>query len=404
MKNIPLLIGALLFGTLFHQHGIGLNLSLFSLLTILVLIIYNKSSFKKKSTILFSVVFIITSISIFIYKSNLTIIAYAVAFLTLIGHVSEQNSSVYVSWLNGFYTSIAAFFHRNFNTIKKDEKAISKQKTDYLHLTKIIGIPLVTVIIFICLYKNGNPMFSELISKIDFSFINIQWLFVSVLGYYLLSNISKPVRVDPATTYDLNTGNSLGKKGEIIPEDLKKENQLGFILITLLNILIVFFLITDITYLISTNDLSASAFSNQIHNGINTLIASIVIAIIIILYFFRGNLNFYKDNKNLRLVTYTWILLNLMLIINIVIKDCQYIYYFGFTYKRIGVLIYLLLTIIGLLTTSIKVKQIKNFWYLFRVNTLSAFTILIISSTINWDHYITHYNLNYANLWILITY
>ncbi|WP_303316231.1 DUF4173 domain-containing protein [Flavivirga abyssicola] len=396
MKNIPLLIGSVLFSTFFYQYDLGLNLSLFCLLAIIILIIYNKDAFKQKSTIVFSIVFAIVAISVFFYKSNLSIIAYVVAFLTLIGNVSEQNSSIYINWLNGFYSSIAAFFHRNFNSIEKDEKDTPKEKTDYLHLFKIIGIPLIMVIIFISLYKNGNPMFSELISKIDFSFVNIQWLLVSVLGYYLFSNISKPVQVDPATNYDLNTGNSLNQKGDIILEQQKKEHQLGLILITLLNILIAFFLITDISYLISTNDLRASVFSNQVHNGINALIGSIVIAIITILYFFRGNLNFYKDNKNLKCVTYIWIILNLILIVNIVIKDCQYIYYFGFTYKRIGVLIYLLLTIIGLFTTSIKIKQIKNFWYLFRVNTLTAFTILIVSSIINWDNYITHYNINYA--------
>ena len=396
MKNISLFIGALLFSTLFHQQGIGLNLSVFSLLTITLLIIYNKNSFKKQSTIVFSIVYIITAISLFLYKSNLSIIANIIAFFTLIGHVSEQNSSIYISWLNGLYTSISGVFHRNFTVIKKEEKVVLKQKVDYLHLTKIIAIPLTVIIIFISLYKNGNPMFGKLVSKIDFSFINIQWLLVAVLGYYLLSNISKPIRVDQATNYDLSTGNTLEKKGEIKLEYYKKENQLGFILITLLNVLIIFFLINDITYLISTNDLRASAFSNQVHSGINALITSIVIAILIILYFFRGNLNFYRANKNIKTVAYIWIMLNIILVINIAIKDYQYIYYFGFTYKRIGVLIYLLLTIIGLLTTTIKVKQIKNFWYLFRINTLTAFTILIITSTINWDSCITYYNLNYA--------
>ena len=119
-------------------------------------------------------------------------------------------------------------------------------------------------------------------------------------------------------------------------------------------------------------------------------------AIIIILYFFRGNLNFYRGNKNLKTIAYIWIFLNMLLVINTVIKDSQYIYYFGFTYKRIGVLMYLLLTIIGLITTVIKVKDIKNFWYLFRINTVTAFTILVVSCTINWDSYITIYNLNYA--------
>ena len=396
MKNIPLFIGAILFSTLFHQQGIGLNLSMFSVLTIVLLIIYNKKLFKKRSTIVFSIVYLLTAISLFLYKSNLSIISNVIAFFTLIGHVSEQNTSIYISLINGIYTTIAGFFHRNYNVIENEEKVVLKQKVDYLHLTKIIVIPLTLIIIFVSLYKNGNPMFTDLVSKIDFSFINVQWLLLAALGYYLLSNIHNPIRIDPATNTDLNTGNGLNKKGELNIENLKKENQLGFILISLLNVLILFFLITDITYLISTNDLRASAFSNQVHNGINTLIASIVIVIIIILYFFRGNLNFFKDNKNLKTVAYIWIVLNIILVINIVIKDYQYIYYFGFTYKRIGVLIYLLLTIIGLLTTAIKVSQIKNFWYLFRVNTLTAFTILIISSTINWDNHITYYNLNQA--------
>ncbi|MEP1489715.1 MAG: DUF4173 domain-containing protein [Algibacter sp.] len=396
MKNLPIIIGALLFSTLFHKQDIGLNLCLFSVLTIIILVIYNRPAFKLKSTIAYSVVYLITAIAIFVYNNNLALIANIVAYFTLIGHTSEQNASIYINWLNGLYSSIVGLFHRNFNIKEDEEKVVLKKQIDYLHYLKIIGIPATVVLIFIGLYKKGNPVFNDLIGKIDFSFINIQWLFIAMVGYYILGNLSKPVIVDPATTKDINTGNALTKQGDFIIENLKKEHQLGFILITVLNILIILFLVTDITYLVTANDFRASAFSSQVHSGINALIASIIMAIVIILYFFRGNLNFYKDNKNLKTVAYIWILLNMILVINIIIKDYQYIYYFGFTYKRIGVLIYLLLTIIGLLTTVIKVKDIKNFWYLFRINTVTAFTILIVSCTINWDSYITIYNLNYA--------
>lgn len=396
MKNIPLVIGALLFSTLFHKQGIGLNLSIFSILSLIILIIFNKSAFKQKSTLAYGLLYLITAITIFIYNNSLSIIANTIAFFTLVGQVSNQNSSIYVNWLNGLYSIVAGFFHRNFNIDEKEEKVVSKKDIDYLHLFKIIGIPLIVIIIFISLYKNGNPVFNDLINSINFSFINFQWVLVAICGYYLLSNISEPVIVDPATTIDSQTGNNLIKQNEINTEDLKKEHQFGFILITALNVLIILFLITDITYLLTSTDLRASSFSNQVHSGIYALIASIVIAIVIILYFFRGNLNFYKENKNLKLVAYIWIVLNALLVVNIIIKDAQYIYYFGLTYKRIGVLIYLLLTVIGLVTTSIKVKNIKNFWYLFRINTLAAFTILVVSCTINWDSCITIYNLNYS--------
>ncbi|WP_248723607.1 DUF4153 domain-containing protein [Seonamhaeicola sp. ML3] len=393
MKKTALLIGSIAFSTMFYSQGLGLNLSIFSLVVISVLVIYNQNAFNRKSTIAFSAVYLITSISFFIFNSTLSLIANIVTFITLVGHVSEKDSSIYVNWLNGFYTCIAAFFHKNFNVMDEEEKVKLKKKIDYLHWLKIIGIPLIITVIFIALYKNGNPVFENLINKIDFSFINMQWILFTALGYYFLYNISEPIPVNPATELDVKTDNILMPKDSFSNDSTAKENQLGVVLISILNLLIVFFLITDFSFLLSTRELRASEFSSQVHSGINALIASIIIAIVIILYFFRGNLNFFKGNQNLKRLAYTWIILNSILVINTVIKDCQYIYYFGFTYKRIGVLVYLLLTIIGLSTTAIKVNKIKNFWYLFRINSLIAFTILIISCTINWDKHITYYNL-----------
>lgn len=396
MKKLSLLIGAILFSTFFYKQSLGLNMPLFSLVTITTLAIYNQNAFKKKSSIAFGILYAISALAIFFFQSSLSFIAYVVAFFTLVGHVSEHKSSIYVNWLNGFYSFVAGFFHRNFNVVESEEKVKLKKDIDYIHWIKIIGIPLVVILIFISLYKNGNPVFENLIEKIDFSFINLQWLLLTALGYYLLYNVSIPISVNPSTELDLSTDNTLKNKNEFSTVSIKKETQLGVVLIALLNLLIVFFLITDFTYIFSSTDFRASAFSNQVHSGINAIIASIVIAIVIILYFFRGNLNFYDGNKKLKNLTYTWITLNIILIINTAIKDYQYIYYFGFTYKRIGVLIYLLLTVIGLITTAIKIKEIKNFWYLLRINSLTAYTFLIIASTINWDKHITSYNLNYA--------
>ncbi|GAA4238249.1 hypothetical protein GCM10022291_28010 [Postechiella marina] len=396
MKNIPLIIGAILFSILFNKQNLGLNLSLFSIITTIILLINNQSVFKLKSTKAYSILYLITAIAVFVYNNNLALIANIVCYFTLIGHVSEHKSSIYLNWINGLYSSFVGYVHRNFKNKDGTNKTTLKKEIDYFHLAKIIGIPFAVLIIFIGLYKNGNPMFNGLINKIDLSFINIQWLLVAMVGYYLLSNISKPVIVDSTTIKDINTNNLLAKPNNLGVDKLKKEHQLGFVLILLLNLLILLFLITDITYLITENDFRASSFSNQVHSGINALIASIIIAIAIILYFFRGDLNFYKDNKNLKTVAYIWMLLNAILVINIIIKDCQYIYFFGLTYKRIGVLVYLLLTTIGLITTSIKIKNIKNFWYLLRINTLTAFTILVVSCTVNWDSCITIYNLNYA--------
>ena len=396
MKKSLLFIGAFLFSTLFYDKSIGLNLFLFSIVTLVVLFTNNQDDFKHKKTILYASLYLITGLAVFFHDSLVAVIANFVAFFTLIGLLSEHKSSIYVNWLNGLYTIIAGIFHRNFSINETTQKVESKKDVDYIHLTKIILVPAIIIIIFIGLYQNGNPLFNSLIEKIDFSFINFQWLLFAGLGYYLLSNIHKPIEVEPATEIDLKTGNELTQSNQFSITELKKENQLGIILISLLNALIVLFLITDITFILTNTEIRGSVFSSQVHSGINALIGSIVIAIIILLYVFRGDINFYKENKTLKRLAFVWIILNVILVLSIAIKNTQYIYYFGLTYKRIGVLIYLTLTVTGLITTLRKIDKIKNIWYLLRVNTRAAFVVLIIASTINWDYHITNYNFNYA--------
>jgi hypothetical protein len=396
MKKLALFVSAFLFSTFFYGKAIGLNLLLFSVLTVLILYVNNTKQFTNRKTILFAMVYIGTGITVFFHDSTLSIIANFVAFFTLIGHLSEGKSSIYIHWINGLYSTIAGVFHRNYAIKEDGTKVEDKPKVNYIHLAKIIGIPAAIGILFIALYQNGNPVFSHLISKIDFSFINIQWLLLAGLGYYLFNNIHQPIEVEPATELDLKTSNNLYKTDNFSLSKLKEENQLGMALIAVLNVLIVLFLITDIAFLSSSQEIRASVFSAQVHYGINALIASIVIAIIILLYVFRGNLNFYEDNKILKKLAFTWIILNLILVLSIALKNGQYIYYFGLTYKRIGVAVYLILAGIGLITTLLKINHIKNIWYLLRSNTQAAFLILVLSSTVNWDYHITNYNFNYA--------
>src|SRR5690606_25879161 len=187
--------------------------------------------------------------------------------------------------------------------------------------------------------------------KINFDFINFQWILFCVLGYYLFGNIIIPVKIQPLTKTDLSTENQLHPFEPLKIEDLKKEKQLGTILLALLNVLIIFYIVSDVAYLISNDNFAASVLSNQVHNGINTLIASIILAILIILYFFRGNLNFFEGNKTLKNLAYIWTFLNALLVFLIIIKNNQYVDFFGLTYKRIGVYIYLTMTLAGLITT-----------------------------------------------------
>ncbi len=393
MKHILLVIASLLFSVLFFEKSIGINLLIFSIITLIVLSVYHPQKAKQKENIVYSVVYLLSAIFVFIQDSSLSIFANCVAFFTLVGLFSDHKTSIYINWLNGVFTSIAGLL---FIKVNHPEKKKHHQNIDLLHLTKLIVIPIVFVVIFILLYKNGNPLFEDMINKINFDFINIQWLLLTILGFYLFINISEPVQVEPATTKDLSLKNELFKSEKFSDEKLKKEKQLGTTLLSLLNLLIGFYLITDIISIQSLDISRASVLSAEVHKGINTLIASIIMAISIILYFFRGDLNFYKENRLLKYLTFLWIIFNVVLVALIFIKNQNYITAFGLTNKRIGVHIYISLVLIGLLTTFLKVVKTKNMVFLFRVNTQIAFCILIALSAINWDHTITNYNLNTA--------
>jgi hypothetical protein len=74
--------------------------------------------------------------------------------------------------------------------------------------------------------------------------------------------------------------------------------------------------------------------SDLTHQGAELLILSIVLAMVLVMFFFRGNLNFYRKNKWLKWCAYLWIIQNIVLVISVVIRDYHYITKLGFAYKR----------------------------------------------------------------------
>lgn len=120
-------------------------------------------------------------------------------------------------------------------------------------------------------------------------------------------------------------------------------------------------------------------------------------AMLVIIYFFSGNINFYSKNKALKILAYAWIIQNTFLVFSVLIRDYHYINLSGLTYKRIGVLVFLILCIIGLFTVYIKVAQQKTLFYLLKVNGQIWYVLFIIFGVVNWDTLIVNYNINSRN-------
>jgi hypothetical protein len=179
---------------------------------------------------------------------------------------------------------------------------------------------------------------------------------------------------------------------------LRNENTVGIISLVMLNVLLLFINAIDITYVwfgfSYTPNLNLTQY---VHEGTGLLIFSIVLAMFVLLFFFRGNLNFYKKNKWLRYGAYGWIAQNAILVISVLLRDYYYIAHMGLAYKRIGVLVFLLMVLMGLITVFIKIHQRKTAYYLWRVNGWFAVILLVAASCVHWDETIARYNLAHKN-------
>ena len=179
--------------------------------------------------------------------------------------------------------------------------------------------------------------------------------------------------------------------------DLKNEYKAGIFLLIVLNILILILNLIDINWVWFNFKWEGQFLKQFVHEGTYLLILSILISIGLVLFFFRENLNFYSKNRTLKYLSYVWIIQNGILTISVAIRNFYYINYFSLAYKRIGVLLFLILTLYGLYTVFNKVKNKKSNFYLFQYNFSALFILLIVSSIVNWDKVIANYNFKHAN-------
>ncbi len=320
-KNIIVLLGSICFATLFHNKGLGLNCFLYALFLMAVLAIYRKDLLLRRSIILSAVAMISTSVAIIMHGSSLAVVCYFISIFSFIGYTASDTSSLYVAWMNGIYSAVIGSFHDIlYNKPKPEKPATATIKTE--QLLKLIFIPIALLFLFILLYSQTNPVFEAWLGKFDFSFINIGWLFIAILGGFLIANVAPPHSIESTTQLDLQTPDELQHRqiDKVEIQRAKNEIQIGTFSLIALNVLLVLVLVSELVFILGLDDFKASTLSSAVHSGVYASIASIVLAVVIIVFLFRGSVNFIKENRSLKGLSFLWILLNTVLIVSILYK------------------------------------------------------------------------------------
>jgi hypothetical protein len=282
------------------------------------------------------------------------------------------------------------------NRRKEDESSrFSKYKKGLL----IAIIPFIIMLLFFQLYRSSNPIFESLTNAINFNWISWGWVFFTLLGLLYTYGFYNVKKIDVIELLDDESSYTIHQKFVRPLRILEKEIPFaeeflsGRILFILLNCLIFVVNIGDFNFIFIDNTLPKGiTFASFLHQGVGTLIVSIIISILLILFYFRGELNFSKQQKTIKTLAILWIFQNCLLLVSVIFKNAMYIDVYGLTYKRIGVYVYVFLTFIGLLSTIYKILKIKSSLHLIYLNGWSFLSVLVFASLVNWDAFILQTN------------
>lgn len=393
MKNkiIYFAITVLLFVVVFYQNDIGINLSLWAIITA-ILSFYG---FMKKSRVRdFWIALIGTLIFAFSFAwyrdlASFLGIIISMHWLAMIGFDPKQKMLKALILVPLNYLMMLP----NLSGLKF---SISKKQTNrkVQNLIAYALIPMAITALFVLVYamasKTLTEFFTSLNFNFDFSLLNMIALMIigSVLmfGFWFFKLPKNWQAVTYETPEDFKPHN-LNDSPEA--ELTRKSGEITFIMLNV--VLLIFSVIYGYENFFKVDEISS--ISQNVHERVYAVIASIVMAIALIMFFFRSRFNFDPKNSLLKNLTFSWILLNAILVFIALIKNGQYVSMLGLTEKRLGVYAFLILSLLGLFFTYRKLKFVKTNWFLLHRMSKSFYFTLIVIAVFNWSWIITFFNI-----------
>jgi hypothetical protein len=428
IKIILVTAGAALFNLVFWNEKLAINTVLFDAFLLSALFFLYPNA-RKSATVNWLLLGHLVSLTmVVIHNTDLSKIAFVVTLLLVAGFAEYTHRSAWFA--GGSILMNAIMIVATFVESIKFNKGKRPKRKGLGRIIRFAIFPLILLVIFFLIYRGANNAFSDIANRIGtqleiffshfFDFFSWQRLLFLLLGLLITGTILLKSKLDYFSTRETNMNDGLQRSREPLHKKrsgaffqfiemimgkmasgmmaLKNENTTGIISLVLLNVLLLIVNGIDVNFLwLHFQYKPGLPVFKMVHEGTELLIVSIVLAMAILLFFFKGNLNFYKRNKWLKYGAYAWIVQNAMLVSSVFLRDYYYILKHGLAYKRIGVLFFLLMVLVGLVTVFLKIWNRKTNYFLFRVNAWAGIVVLVLATTIHWDEFIAGYNLKRKN-------
>ncbi len=401
------LLMALVFQWFFWAEKPGLNLLLFSSLVLGLLLYLHPESHRNSRVWVTVVGTLFTGVMVIWHNSGTAKVIHVGATLLAAGYIQrpQLRSAAYAMGQTiGGYVNLLHTWYLSVQEISQG-RAWLRQGLGY---AKLVVIPLVAVIIFAMLLGAANPKLAEMGSNA------VGWLGTWLenwswgrLGYYglglgLVSALLLPRAMGAWVGREKDLQDQLRRvrkshKKSFPLTGLRREFRTGVLLLIMVNLLLLANNLVDFNWIWWDFQPEAGFDLTQfVHEGTYYLIISILLAMGIMLYFFRGNLNYFRNNRLLRTLAYVWISQNAFLTLSVALRNYHYIAESGLAYKRIGVFFFLSLVLFGLFSLLMKIRDRMSIYYLMRVNGWAVYAAALALCVVNWDVQITRYNLAHA--------
>ncbi|KFF08503.1 DUF4153 domain-containing protein [Chryseobacterium luteum] len=386
---------AALFVIVFYDQDIGLNLGILGVVYAL-LTLFKTPERNRTRTFLILFVTSILSCFAFAWFGDFPSLLAVVSSLLLLGYRSKNRKLKILFLIPVFIINSVTSFCRFFSF---DEWLPKKNMSGmWQKALAFIIIPLLFISVFFGIYSVGSDHFAAVFRDYELD-INIwQVLCLSVLGFFIAFNywnyaVERFVYKKNDLLDDNFQENDKIRKATYSFLDLDAERTSGVISFFCLNILLVFFIVTynyEQFYEISKTPVQ---LSEETHERVNAVIMSIIMAVLVIMFYFKSGFNFDPKARLMKILARIWIILNAVLVCSAALKNYEYILSYGFTYKRLGVFAFLLLALIGLALTFIKIQKKKRNAFLFNTMTWYFYGTVLACSYVNWGGMITSQNM-----------
>lgn len=396
-KHQLILVCSLIFTLLFYNESVGVNLAIFGLVLTGIICFFFQDRFTSRSHLLLVIASVLSCIAFAWYGDFVSFWALALSVIFLQFKTQETNLKIVqvfpVAFLNGITSLGRMLMFTQWLPKREIKNDFAKKMIAYF------VIPAVFVGLFFAVYAFGSDHFSALFTDYYLDVNFLQLILIALLGFYLsftFWNYWIPeVFYEKKSLLDneFNDDNAIKNQRTFSFLDVDFERRSGEITLVLLNVLLLVFIVTY-NYEQFFEVIEKSKLSAATHERVNAVIFSIVMAVGVIMFYFKGGFNFDKKAKNLKRLSKIWIALNGILIISTIIKNSEYVSFFGLTYKRLGVYAFLILAIIGLFFTFSKITKQKTNAYLVNQMVWYFYGTILLCSYVNWGNLITNYNIS----------